>query len=100
MFSSSLPPIVCRRAHVLFTLFVFVCSCALHILCCVLVFFVLCLVYDGVQHILYCVFALFVFVLFLLYTMFPASLDCPFLTVSSVFSNVYLITLSIACFVY
>jgi hypothetical protein len=49
---------------------------------------------------LYCVFALFVFVLFLLYTMFPASLDCPFLTVSSVFSNVYLITLSIACFVY
>jgi hypothetical protein len=24
MFSSSLPPVVCRRAHVLFTLFVFV----------------------------------------------------------------------------
>ena len=26
MFGSSLPPIVCRRAHVLFTLFVFVCA--------------------------------------------------------------------------
>ena len=25
MFGSSLPPVVCRRAHVLFTLFVFVC---------------------------------------------------------------------------
>ena len=50
------------------------CSCALHTLCCVLV--------------------LFVFVLCLLCTMFPASLDCPFLTVHSVFSNVYLITLS------
>ena len=25
LFGSSLPPVVCRRAHVLFTLFVFVC---------------------------------------------------------------------------
>jgi hypothetical protein len=25
MFGSSLPPVVCRRSHVLFTLFVFVC---------------------------------------------------------------------------
>ena len=26
MFGSSLPPVVCRRAHVLFTLFVFTCA--------------------------------------------------------------------------
>ena len=33
MFGSSLPPVVCRRAHVLFTLFVFVCAlrCPRHI---------------------------------------------------------------------
>ena len=58
MFGSSLPPIVCRRAHVLFTLFVFAHSCVQHILCCVffvLFAFVMCLVYDGVQHILCCV---------------------------------------------
>jgi len=34
MFGSSLPPVVCRRSHVLFTLFVFVC------------------VYSGVQHLM------------------------------------------------
>jgi hypothetical protein len=39
-----IPPIVGRRAHVLFTLFVFVC-------------------YSGVQHILCCVFGLFFVVL-------------------------------------
>jgi len=44
MFGSSLPPVVCRRAHVLFTLFVFVW-------------------YSGVQHILCCVFGLFFLVL-------------------------------------
>ena len=27
LFGSSLPPVVCRRTHVLFTLFVFVCVC-------------------------------------------------------------------------
>jgi hypothetical protein len=44
----------------------------------------LCLfVYNGVQHILCCVFALFFFIL-------PVSLDCPFLIAPSVFSNVYL----------
>ena len=46
MFGSSLPPVVCRKTHVLFTLFVFVCvqRCLTHILCCVfvLLFFVLC----------------------------------------------------------
>ena len=44
VFDSSLPPVVCKRAHVLFTLFVFVC-------------------YSGVQHMLCCVFVLFFFVL-------------------------------------
>ena len=62
MFSSSLPPDVCRRVHVLFTLFMFV--------------------HSGVQHILYCVF------LRLVYPMLPVSLDCPFFIAPSVFSNV------------
>jgi hypothetical protein len=44
IFGSYLPPVVCRRAHVLFTLFVFI-------------------AYSGVQHILCCVFVLFFFVL-------------------------------------
>ena len=43
MFGSSLPPLVCRRTHVLFTLFVFA--------------------YSGVKHILWCAFVLFFFVL-------------------------------------
>ena len=47
----------------------------------------LCLsVYSGVQHTLWCVFVVFLFVL---YTM-PVSLDCPLLIAPSVFSNVYL----------
>ena len=62
MFSSSLPPIVCWRAHVLFTLFA----------------------YSGVQHILCCVF------LRLVYPILQVSLDWPFLIASSVFSNFYL----------
>jgi hypothetical protein len=37
-----------------------------------------------------CVFALFIFVLCLVYTMLPVSLDCPVLIAPSVFSNVYL----------
>ena len=56
-----LPPFVCKRAHVLFTLFVFV----------------------RVQHRLCCVF------LRLVYLMLTVSLDCPFLIVPSIFSNVY-----------
>ena len=44
MFGSSLPPVVCRRADILFTLYAFVCL-------------------FNVQHILWCVFALFFFVL-------------------------------------
>jgi hypothetical protein len=43
MFGSSLPPVVCSRTHVLFTLFVF------------------CFAHTGVKHILCCVFALFLF---------------------------------------
>jgi len=57
MFGSSLPLVVCSRAHVLFALFVFV-------------------TYSGVQHILCCVFVLIFFVLCAL--MLPVFLDCPF----------------------
>jgi hypothetical protein len=67
----SIHPVVCWRAHVLVTL--------------------LCLLaHSGVQHILFCVFALFIFDLYLVYTMLPVSLDCPFVIVPSVFSSVYL----------
>jgi hypothetical protein len=37
MFGSSLPSVVCRRAHVVFTLFVFVINGVQYILCCVFV---------------------------------------------------------------
>jgi hypothetical protein len=34
LFGSSSPPVVCRRAHVLFTLFVFVCTyCVVFLFC-------------------------------------------------------------------
>ena len=66
MFGSSLPPVVCRRAHVLSTLFVFVC------------------VYWGPTHIVSCF--CFVF-LCLVYHMLPVSLHSQFLIVTSVFSN-------------
>ena len=41
MFGLSLPPVVCRRAHVLFTLFVFACPewCPTHIVWCFCLFF-------------------------------------------------------------
>jgi hypothetical protein len=64
--SSSLPPIICRRVHVLFTLFVL-------------------FAYSGVQHILCCAFILFVFVLPNVASFSGLSIfDCP-----SVFSYVY-----------
>jgi len=68
MFGSSLPPGVCRRAHVLLTLFVFACAywCPTHTVLC------------------FC----FVF-LRLVYPMLPVSLDCSFLIATSVFFNVY-----------
>ena len=65
MFGSSLPLVICRRVHVLFTLFV----------------------YSGVQHILCCVFVLFVFILCTLCCQFCFD----FLIALSVFSNVYVI---------
>ena len=61
MFGSSLPPVVCRRVHDLFTLFVFT--------------------HSGAQHLLYGVFAFFVFVLCVVH---PVSLDCSFLIASSI----------------
>jgi hypothetical protein len=45
--------------------------------------------YNGVQHILICVFVLFVFVLCLVFRVLSISLDCLFLISTSVFSNVY-----------
>ena len=68
MFGSSLPPVVCRKAHVLFTLFVSVCAqwCPTHI------------------ALYFC----FVF-LRLVYPMLSVSLDCPFMIAPLVFSNVY-----------
>ena len=44
-------------------------------------------VHSGLQHILCCVFS--IVLLRLVYPMLPVSLDCPFLIVPSVFSNVY-----------
>jgi hypothetical protein len=71
MFGSSLPPVVCRRAHVLFMLFVlFVYSGVQHILCCVLALFFLVLCTLGCQFL--CVFPRIV------YPRLPVSLDCPF----------------------
>jgi len=66
-------PVDCRRANVLFTLFVFVCVkwCSTHI---VLRFCFVCLR--------------------LVYTMLPVSLDCAVLIAPSVFSNLYLFTLA------
>ena len=63
-----LPPVVCRRTHVKFTLFL-----SLHMWC--------------PTHNVLC----FSFVcLRLVYHMLPVSLDCPFVIASSVFSNGYL----------
>jgi hypothetical protein len=69
MLCSYLPPVVCRRAHVVFTLFVFVCVwwCPTHIV----LYFLFCLSWSCVL----CVASFF---------------DCLFLVALSVFSNVYL----------
>jgi len=69
MFGSSLPLVVCRKAHVLFRLSVFIC------------------VQWYPTHIVLCF--CFVFICFV-YPMFPVSLDCPCLINPSVFSNAYL----------
>ena len=73
MLGSSLPPFVCGRTHVLFTLFVFSC------------------VFWYPAHIVLCFFVLFV--LCLVYSMLPVSLDFPFLVAPSVFYNVFSIYL-------
>ena len=67
--------LLCTRAHVLFTLFVFVLR--IHILC--------------------CVFVLFVF-LRLVYPILPVSLDCSFLIAPSVFSKGFLFGLDYCFF--
>ena len=78
MFVSWLPLVVCRRAHVLFTLCVFV----------------WCMVVSSTYCVLF--FVLFVIVLCHVYScQFLSNLDSPFLIVPLVFSNVYL--LSIVC---
>jgi hypothetical protein len=84
MFGSFLPPVVCRRSHVLFTL----CSVRLYLQLFVggLLSYLCLFAYtrSGVGHTLCCVF------LRLVCPMLQVFLDCPFLIVRSVFSNVYL----------
>ena len=59
IFGSFLSPDVCRKAHVIYSLCVFIADrCVQHILCCVFVF---------------------------AYTMLPVSLDCPFLIATQTF---------------
>ena len=84
LFGSSSPPVVCMRAHVLFTLFVFVwfvftssClyegSCLIYVICvCLRIVFV-------VQLLLCCVFVLFFFVLCSPCCQFLWSVHCHFL---------------------
>ena len=69
MFGSSLPPVVCRKAHILFTLLMlaYVNLCPTHIVLC------FCFVFRR-----------------RVYPMLPVSLDCPFLIAPSVFSNFYI----------
>ena len=78
MFGSSLPPVVFRRVHVLFTLFVFVFAqwCPMHI---VLRFcFCFC----------FCFFGFLRFV----YPVLPVSLGCLFLIAPSILSNVHFLS--------
>jgi len=71
MFSSSLPPVVCKRAH----------ECLIYVTC-------VCL--REVVSNTYCIVFCFVFLrLVSCYHKLPVSLDCPFLITLSVFSNVY-----------
>ena len=114
LFGLSLPSVVCRRAHVLFTLCVFVwfvftssClqegSCLIYVMCVCLVClylqlfvgglmsylrYVCLLVHSGVQHICVVFFVLFVFILYFVYPMLLIFLDCSFLIAPSVFFNV------------
>ena len=112
MFVSSLPPVVCRRAHVLFTLLEFV-----YIIYVVFLFFVFfglvppyVASFSGLFFLVLCTLCcqfLWIVFLGLVHLMLPVSLDCfwffrscvpyvasfsglSFLIVPSVFSNVYL----------
>jgi steroid 5-alpha reductase family enzyme len=67
MFCSSLLPVVCRRVHAWFTLFVFVCVQLCHSMCCVV--FLFCLSSSCEPYV---------------------SLDCPFLIAPPVICNICL----------
>ena len=114
IFGLSLPPVVCRRPHVLFMLFVFACAqwcpTCIDYASSMLLFYqrqeLLTLhehldspsVFGGI-HIAHhfrflCGIFVSVFVLCPVYPIFPVSLDCPFL-IAPVFSNVYSLSLII-----
>ena len=93
MFNSSLPPVVCRMVHVLFTLYVFVCVqwCPAHIVLCIsfspscvpyvgifsgrTLIYVICSYFRIMVSNTYCIVFLFSFFPFIL----PGSLDYPFI---------------------
>ena len=114
MLGSSLLPVVCWRAHVLFMLFVFVwfvftssclleSSCLIYVICvCLSIHFVLCFLFCFfLSHVLctQCCHFLWIvdswlplwlsltFVLCLVYPMLPLSLNCWFLIAPLAFSN-------------
>ena len=101
MFGSSLPPVVCWRVHVLFTLLVYSCFCFVflrlvyHILPVSLGFSSSCVPYlasfSGFFFVLCTISCQFLWVfLRLVYHILPVSLGYPFWIATSVFSNVYL----------
>ena len=81
MFGSSLPPVDCRRDHVLYTLFVFACIlCPTHIVLwfcfvCLRLVYPICYQFLCIVH--------FWLPLRLVYPMLPVSLHCPFLIAPS-----------------
>ena len=78
MFSSSLPPVFCRRAHAVFTLFVFVCLLGVqHILCCISVWFFMRLVYPLFPVSLECHFFWYCLAL-IFYYFFPVNNNCQY----------------------
>ena len=91
MFGSSLPPVVCRGAHVLLTMF----GSSLPPVVCrrayvLFMFFYTLFVYSGVQHILCCGVVLFFFVLCTQCWQFLW--NCPFFIAPSVFTNDYIMS--------
>jgi len=112
MFSSSLPPVVCRRAHEYLIYVICVCLRIVvpntyWIVFFVLFFFVLCNLCRIFLWIVHSWLPLWfsltvIFDLYLMYPVSPVSLDCPFLIASLVFSNGYFRPVSyvpsVACF--